>query len=167
MARVRVGDQDPLSFAQMQTSNTTLSLLPRPVNLSIINRPQSAGSRFSWRMRVHIGMFYQIQVPRPWKATPEAERYQDMLEQVTYADEARFSSASRSQQGDTPSIEMIERGDYCMGDPDDYIRFLQRYEAAGVDDMIPLFQIGPITDPEVLKTLELFGKYVIPHFSKE
>ncbi len=32
--------------------------------------------------------------------------------------------------------------------------------------MIPLFQIGPITNQEVLKTLELFGKYVIPHFSK-
>ncbi len=37
-------------------------------------------------------MFYQIQVPRPWTATSEADRYRDMLEQVSYADEAGFSS---------------------------------------------------------------------------
>jgi alkanesulfonate monooxygenase SsuD/methylene tetrahydromethanopterin reductase-like flavin-dependent oxidoreductase (luciferase family) len=76
------------------------------------------------------------------------------------------SALSRSQQDDTPSIELLERGDYCIGDPDDCIRFLQQYEAVGVDEMIPLFQIGPITNQEVMKTLELFGKYVIPHFSK-
>jgi alkanesulfonate monooxygenase SsuD/methylene tetrahydromethanopterin reductase-like flavin-dependent oxidoreductase (luciferase family) len=76
------------------------------------------------------------------------------------------SALSRTQKDDTPSIELIERGDYCIGDPDDCIRFLQRYETVGVDEMIPLFQIGPITNQEVMKTLELFGKYVIPHFSK-
>ena len=76
------------------------------------------------------------------------------------------SALSRAQQDDTPSIELIERGDYCIGDPEDCIEFLKRYEAAGVDEMIPLFQIGPITNPGVMKTLELFGKYVIPHFSK-
>jgi alkanesulfonate monooxygenase SsuD/methylene tetrahydromethanopterin reductase-like flavin-dependent oxidoreductase (luciferase family) len=41
---------------------------------------------------VQIGMFYQIQVPRPWKATSEAERYREMLEQVSYADTIGFSS---------------------------------------------------------------------------
>ena len=30
---------------------------------------------------MQIGMFYQIQVPRPWKATSEAEHYREMLEQ--------------------------------------------------------------------------------------
>ena len=76
------------------------------------------------------------------------------------------SAASRSQHDKTPSTELIERGDYCIGDPDDCIRFLERYEAAGVDEMIPLFQIGPLSHPEVMKTLELFGKYVIPHFRR-
>ena len=76
------------------------------------------------------------------------------------------SALSRAQKDDTPSIELIKRGDYCSGDPDDCIRFLQRYAAVGVDEMIPLFQIGPITHQEVMKTLELFGTYVIPHCSK-
>jgi hypothetical protein len=29
---------------------------------------------------------------------------------------------------------------------------------------MPLFQVGPISHEEVMKTLRLFGKYVIPHF---
>jgi alkanesulfonate monooxygenase SsuD/methylene tetrahydromethanopterin reductase-like flavin-dependent oxidoreductase (luciferase family) len=76
------------------------------------------------------------------------------------------STSSRTKSDDTPSIDLIKRGDYCIGDPDDCISYLEKYESAGVDEMIPLFQIGPVTNAEVMKSLELFSKYVIPHFAK-
>ena len=34
----------------------------------------------------------------------------------------------------------------------------------GVDEIMPLFQVGPVTHEEVMESLRLFGKYIIPHF---
>ncbi|MCI0823026.1 MAG: LLM class flavin-dependent oxidoreductase, partial [Chloroflexi bacterium] len=41
---------------------------------------------------MRIGMFYQIQVPKPWEAGSEAQRFHQMLEQVTYAEEMGIES---------------------------------------------------------------------------
>jgi hypothetical protein len=38
------------------------------------------------------------------------------------------------------------------------------YEAMGLDEIMPLIQVGPISHGEVMETLRLFGKYIIPHF---
>jgi hypothetical protein len=37
----------------------------------------------------------------------------------------------------------------------------------GVDEIMPLFQVGPVTHQEVMNALRLFGKYVIPHFREK
>ena len=34
----------------------------------------------------------------------------------------------------------------------------------GVDEIMPLFQVGPVSHQEVMESLRLFGKYIIPHF---
>ena len=39
-----------------------------------------------------IGMFYQIQVPKPWTAEGERDRYWEMMEQVELADQIGMSS---------------------------------------------------------------------------
>ena len=36
---------------------------------------------------MRIGMFYQIQVPKPWTPDSESDRYWEMMEQVAFADE--------------------------------------------------------------------------------
>ena len=77
---------------------------------------------------------------------------------------ARSTSADSPKRSEESSLELIQQGRYCIGDPDDCIRYLEDYEAAGLDEAIPLFQIGSATHEEVMTTLRLFGKYVIPHF---
>ena len=39
-----------------------------------------------------IGLFYQIQVPKPWSTDSESRRYWEMLEEVTYAEEIGMTS---------------------------------------------------------------------------
>ena len=39
-----------------------------------------------------IGLFYQIQVPKPWSTDSESKRYWEMLEEVTYAEEIGMTS---------------------------------------------------------------------------
>jgi len=60
------------------------------------------------------------------------------------------------------------RPHFIMGTPDDCIQQLERYERDyGVDYMVLRFRLpyGP-PKPEVLKSLELFGKEVMPHFQQ-
>jgi alkanesulfonate monooxygenase SsuD/methylene tetrahydromethanopterin reductase-like flavin-dependent oxidoreductase (luciferase family) len=69
------------------------------------------------------------------------------------------------RRDETPSLQLIQQGGrFCIGDPDDCIRYIEQYEAMGVDEIMPLFQVGPVTHQEVMNALRLFGKYVIPHF---
>ncbi len=76
----------------------------------------------------------------------------------------RSTADNSAKSDDSSSLELIEKGGYCIGNPDDCIRYLEQFEPTGLDEMMPLFQIGPITHPEVIETLSLFGRYVIPHF---
>ena len=41
---------------------------------------------------MQIGLFYQIQVPKPWNAESETNRYWEMLEEVSYAEEMGMES---------------------------------------------------------------------------
>jgi alkanesulfonate monooxygenase SsuD/methylene tetrahydromethanopterin reductase-like flavin-dependent oxidoreductase (luciferase family) len=53
---------------------------------------------------------------------------------------------------------------FCVGTPADCIRFLELYEALGIEEAILLCAVGPAKHEEVLHTLRLFGEQVIPHF---
>ena len=78
------------------------------------------------------------------------------------------SQADPVRRDETPSLELIEKGErFCIGNPDDCIQYIEQYEAIGVDEMMPLFQVGPVTHEEVMESLRLFGKYIIPHFKEK
>jgi hypothetical protein len=44
------------------------------------------------------------------------------------------------------------------------IRFIEIYEAMGIEEVILLCAVGPATHQEVMLTIRLLGKQVIPHF---
>lgn len=84
-----------------------------------------------------------------------------------YERSAASSTATEAPRREgTSSLDQIKAGRFCIGDPDDCIRYLESFFAAGVDEIMPLFQVGPITNQEVMNTLRLFGKYIIPHFEE-
>jgi alkanesulfonate monooxygenase SsuD/methylene tetrahydromethanopterin reductase-like flavin-dependent oxidoreductase (luciferase family) len=78
----------------------------------------------------------------------------------------RSAATETAKRDETSSLDLIKEGRYCIGDPDDCLRFLERYVPTGVDEIMPLFQIGPMANEEVTETLRLFGKHVIPHLEK-
>ena len=41
---------------------------------------------------MQIGMFYQIQVPKPWTQDSDHQKYWELLEQVSYAEEMGLAS---------------------------------------------------------------------------
>jgi len=78
----------------------------------------------------------------------------------------RSTAADSPKRDEVSSLDQIKSGRYCIGDPDDCLRYLEQYTPTGVDEIMPLFQIGPMAHQEVMETLRLFGKHVIPHLAE-
>ena len=73
--------------------------------------------------------------------------------------------AAGPHEGDPTPEEVVERGaNFCVGTPDDCIRFVENYEAMGIEQIFCLSAIGPASHEETMNTLRMFGKHVIPHF---
>lgn len=60
--------------------------------------------------------------------------------------------------------ELIEDGMAIGGNPDTVSRVVEKWAEAGLDQMIFVLQAGRTTHDEVLRSIELIGKHVIPRF---
>ena len=74
----------------------------------------------------------------------------------------RSTATDSPKRDEISSLDLIKEGRYCIGDPDDCLRYVEQYAPTGVDEIMPLFQIGQMANQEVKETLRLFGKHVIP-----
>ena len=71
------------------------------------------------------------------------------------------STSDTTSQDNISSLDLIKQGRYCIGNPDDCLKFIEQYIPTGVDEIMPLFQIGTMAHKEVMETIRLFGKHVI------
>ncbi|MBV8120382.1 MAG: LLM class flavin-dependent oxidoreductase, partial [Alphaproteobacteria bacterium] len=80
-----------------------------------------------------------------------------------YARDQRL--ASGPHPGEPTAHEVREQGTkFCVGTPAECIRFLETYEALGIEEVILLCAVGPARHDEVLHTIRLFGEEIVPHF---
>ena len=61
---------------------------------------------------------------------------------------------------------MAERAIIVAGDPDSCIEAVKVHEATGVDQLQFLMATETIGHQDVMKSIEMFGKHVIPSFKK-
>ena len=61
---------------------------------------------------------------------------------------------------------LCDRGVLIAGDPESCIKALKLHEEAGCDQMMIMVQSETIPHEKVMKSIEMFGKYVIPEFNK-
>ena len=99
-----------------------------------------------------------------WEGVSEADVPPDYLH--------HFRSAQRrlsTDKSDVTAETLLDReSGYCMGDPDACIEIVERYEAAGVEEVMLSLLVSPNTTHEdAMQTLRLFGKYVVPHFQEK
>ncbi len=99
-----------------------------------------------------------------WEEVSEAEVPSDYLHHFRSAQ--RRLSTDRSDV--TPESLLDRESGYCMGDPDACIEVVERYEAAGVGEVMLRLQVSPATShQDAMQTIRLFGKFVIPHFQEK
>ena len=53
----------------------------------------------------------------------------------------------------------------CIGDPDDAIRCMKRWESTGVNGIF--VGAGHVNREHALSTIKMFGDYIIPEFDKD
>jgi len=88
-----------------------------------------------------------------------APPYEDILKQ--------FPLLARYEENGSVSFEEIDERDMVIvGDPDKCVEKLKRYERAGADHVLCLMQVGGLKHERIMESIELFGKYVIPHFKR-
>jgi alkanesulfonate monooxygenase SsuD/methylene tetrahydromethanopterin reductase-like flavin-dependent oxidoreductase (luciferase family) len=61
--------------------------------------------------------------------------------------------------------KMMGNNSVIAGDPDEVIDRCRQYEAAGVDELLCLFNPYNIPHDKVIETMELMGRHVLPEFS--
>jgi alkanesulfonate monooxygenase SsuD/methylene tetrahydromethanopterin reductase-like flavin-dependent oxidoreductase (luciferase family) len=71
--------------------------------------------------------------------------------------------AAGPHPGEPSPAEVRERGTtFCVGTPEECIRFLELYQALGIEEVFLLCAIGPARHEEVMNTIRLFGEQIIP-----
>ena len=111
-----------------------------------------------------------------WGGVPEHlrqnfSRYVDLPdgEEHTVEDALDLSGGGSIAQRlweDMDADTLCDRGIIIAGDPDSCIEALKKHEAIGIDQMMIMMQTETIPHDKLMKSIELFGKYVIPEFKK-
>ena len=115
-----------------------------------------ARNSFEWYPKVGARMIGQL---AGWMD----ERKQD-LGNYHYAGEMKQHDDDGSL--DLLTLEILQDMNACVcGTPDDAIEQCKRYEDAGVDLLLCLVNPYDIEHEQVMQTIELVGKHVIPEFS--
>src|SRR5260370_37060643 len=60
-------------------------------------RRQAAPRTVQETILMRIGLFYQIQVPKPWTPSSESQRIHEALDQIPYAEQHGFHSVGCSR----------------------------------------------------------------------
>jgi hypothetical protein len=53
-------------------------------------------------------------------------------------------------------------GGAVFGSPESCIRAIERFRACGIDQLV--MRIDSVSHPKIMKSIEMFGRHVIPHF---
>ena len=70
----------------------------------------------------------------------------------------------RAQLGELPADQLAERGVIVAGNPDSCIEGVKRHQEIGADQSLLIMQCDQIPHAKVKRSIELFGKEVIPAF---
>jgi len=97
--------------------------------------------------------------------TPEQQKSSDIPHQTL--DLAKeYPLIARMIRGEATFEEVDGEDMVIIGDVDHCIRKLERYQRIGADRVLCLMQAARIPHEAVMKSIELFGKHIIPHFDK-
>jgi alkanesulfonate monooxygenase SsuD/methylene tetrahydromethanopterin reductase-like flavin-dependent oxidoreductase (luciferase family) len=64
-----------------------------------------------------------------------------------------------------PVETLIEQNVVAFGDPDEIVRVARLYEEAGFTHLLAISNFGGLPHKQVLRSMELLARHVLPHFA--
>lgn len=113
-----------------------------------------------------LAHYYVFGRHRPGVTDVWAE-YQALRQEKGYSPEAVIAAAQHSDRLGAKAVEQGVSGlRGAIGTPDQLRAFLRRYEEYGVDQVIFVSQAGKNRHEDIMESLELFGREVLPEFKE-
>jgi alkanesulfonate monooxygenase SsuD/methylene tetrahydromethanopterin reductase-like flavin-dependent oxidoreductase (luciferase family) len=110
-----------------------------------------------------------------WYARASADMITDLSDWIegrsgelgtyAYTDKIRTAARSGSKEVALSFDAMLGKNSVIAGDPDEIVERAKQYEAAGVDQLLCLLDPHDMPHENVMQTIELMGKHVLPEFS--
>jgi alkanesulfonate monooxygenase SsuD/methylene tetrahydromethanopterin reductase-like flavin-dependent oxidoreductase (luciferase family) len=109
-----------------------------------------------------------------WYARASADSLSDLSDWVegksgdlgtySYTDKIRTAARSGSKEVALNFDAMLGKNSVVAGDPDEVVGRFRQYQEAGVDQLLCLMNPHDIPHANVMQTIELLGKHVLPEF---
>lgn len=101
----------------------------------------------------------------PLEKVPPSHRYHAELKHKGHAaDVGGGVKLTTPQESEKTWQGLIDVGAFCIGSPDKVIEKVELYRAAGADRLVSVMQIADLSHDDLMRSIELFGTKVIPHF---
>jgi alkanesulfonate monooxygenase SsuD/methylene tetrahydromethanopterin reductase-like flavin-dependent oxidoreductase (luciferase family) len=119
-----------------------------------------------------FGVFYELQLARPWAADGELRLYNDALDQIELADYPvnpivalvnMWDEYTAWKRANPEATERALSGG-LIGSPDTIRRKLRKFEDSNIDQVILLNQAGRNSHADICASLELFAAEVMDEF---
>ena len=154
--------RDPDDFVSPGVVNDELSALCPTFLMEDREEAQRTGARALRFFAEAITHWSSPNGVAPARNTEHEDNIGFMAEQLAAAKEAMA-------EGKPPptAASPLYNTDHAFGDAEDAIQYVKRLEAAGVDNVMCLIQMGTLTQEQMLGTIRIFGEQVIPHFREQ
>ena len=84
----------------------------------------------------------------------------------TGADLSGGTSVAHALWNQLDADTLCDRGVVIGGDPESCIAAIKKHEEAGADQLMILIQSETIAHEDVMESIRMFGKYVLPEFKE-
>jgi alkanesulfonate monooxygenase SsuD/methylene tetrahydromethanopterin reductase-like flavin-dependent oxidoreductase (luciferase family) len=117
-----------------------------------------AGPQAVWYLETIKKIYTPVWEGRNLSEIPESYKWHAKTHTLSEGSLERFGYDHNS---------LIDNGSLCVGNPDAFIKTIEKYEAAGADQVILFMQCGRMPHEKIMKSIKLIGRYVIPHFKEK
>ena len=98
----------------------------------------------------------------PLEQVPDSYRYHVEMKQKRGSANTALGVSLKGHDKEAMWKNFVDSGAFCVGDPDEVIRKVERYRAAGADRLVSVMQLADLKHEDLMRSIELMGTEVIP-----
>jgi alkanesulfonate monooxygenase SsuD/methylene tetrahydromethanopterin reductase-like flavin-dependent oxidoreductase (luciferase family) len=122
------------------------------------------GQAAMWYLKTLATIYGNDWAGQPLESVPDSYRYHAEVRRKGLVSGGTLQTGMRGRDLDSADAyeKMIDSGAFCVGDPQQVLRNIERYRAAGADRLVCVMQLADLRHDDLMRSIELFGTSIIP-----